>query len=182
MAVAVDGEAVLVATAARLLRLHPDGAVLETGESPSMVSAVARHNGAWLVGQRDGTVEVLGSKTMDRAHGRQVTTLAAEGELLAAGYVDGTLALWHAPSGRLLALDRIHGTVNHLGFDGDALHAGSMAGDLAALPTGVLTRPHCAVLAEVAARVSWGWEDRHLVDLAPPSPCRQLQHLEPDVP
>jgi WD40 repeat protein len=174
-AVGTDGEAVLVATSSRLLRLHPDGAVLDTAGGAPLVSAVARRAGRWMVGQLDGSVELMGERTLDRVHGRQVTVLAADdGDLVAAGYVDGTVALWHAPSGLLLARDRVHGSVSHLLFDGGALHAATVTGDLTVLPTQVFTRPHCEVISEVAAHVTRGWEDGHLVDLPAPPPCFAL--------
>ncbi|MEW5850165.1 MAG: protein kinase [Myxococcota bacterium] len=177
-AVGVDGE-VLIATPTLLQAFTVDGKLQSEQPGSPLTTAIARSGSTWILGLKDGTVEARAPgqspRTLDRAGVTTVTVLAvAPHGLLAGGFSGGGVALWDLVSGHVLASDRVHGSVQELVFEDDALHVLSRMGDVVTLPLGDFTAERCALVERVAMRTPFGWQDGQVIDLPPrPANCQQ---------
>jgi WD40 repeat protein len=142
-----------------------EGRSLGTFGAGSGVTAAAPLGERMAVGFRDGGIELRG-RGDQRAVSFQDTpegaaTRFAEGPngTLAAGFADGSFAVWSSSSGARLEHGAVHGAVRHLIIHEQLLIVASEVGSLASMDLSVLTTDYCVLLREVWSRVPVLWHD-----------------------
>lgn len=145
-------------------------------ESKAGVSAFAINREQAIFGYQDGSIEIHPANRMDGepemlitdVSGSRVVSLTAdEPSLLAAGYGNGTVALWNRQTGDQMFQTKLHGPVVHLAFHEKRLYAATVLGSHAVEDLRYLSEEYCALLREIWKEVPIVWEDERIVSRPP---------------
>jgi WD40 repeat protein len=162
-----------VAAGDRLLRFDPTGAAIDQAPIEPGVTALARIDGAWVFGFRNGRVE-LGSISLASTPGGPVVRLA-EGPMgtLLGGWASGELGIWSRDNGALLDRRRLHGPIVQLGVEGGRLWAHSELGGWYQDPD-TFGLDYCTLMRRIWSQVPVVWRNGLPVRSPPPEehPCR----------
>jgi len=144
-------------------------------------AAVGQVGAAFVVGYRDGKIELLADHGDGPAPAVafERTPVSPSTELLAGpmntlivGYLSGDVGIWSLTDGSRLAHARLHGPIAHLLLEDDKLYAASELGDHLVWDLGQLQRDYCELMAEVWRRVPVVWTEGHAVVRPPPETHR----------
>jgi len=176
-AASTDGGGILLATESKLLSFDSAGALLGEVDAQSSISAVARFGESYVVGFKDGTLDVWsnagrsgrGTFSFEGTPSSSVRRIVPGpmGTLIA-GYQDGTVGIWKLSNGKSLGLMRVTGPVGHLSTAGDTLLAASELGDLLRLDLSVFRMEPCELLEQVWRQVPVVWDEGMPVERLPP--------------
>ena len=172
---ATDAAALEVVGDQVLLAAHGEARVALGGDdarTPVGPGATALYRGGsgepWVLGFSDGSIEVDGAGVVDTPSSAVVRLIAGPPGVLVAGFADGTFGLWRTSSGERLYLERLHGAVVHLRWDGRVLLAATELGSDRALDLHTLQMPYCDLLWEVWVGVPIVWDMGEAVRRSPP--------------
>ncbi len=134
---------------------------------PNVRALCGDNSGGVLVGHSRGLVQRLTRRSGRlRAERFQHTSeipvvriVTGPGKTVAAGYLDGTLAIWDSGSLKLLHRLRLNGPVVHLLRSGHTLHAATEQGQHRAVDLSALTLPRCDLLRQVWAQAPFAARD-----------------------
>jgi len=173
MALGPGGKELLVAGQRKVRVLPLAGKVTRTSYiTDPGVSAVARGRDVFVLGFKDGSMELLDPRPDQR---RQRITfkdvpaspverlMVGDMDTLVAGYANGTVGIWSVRTGRRLYQTRLHGPVVHLLRQGHRLHAATDLGHHLTWDLGLLRRDYCTMLRQVWGQVPVVWEQGRAV-------------------
>ena len=140
------------------------------------VTAVAQGSGCLVVGLQDGRLLAFPPPpdpspplTLEDSPSSPATALLpVGGDLLLAGFGDGTVGLWSLRDGVLLVDEPLYGPVVHLGSHGARLLAATELGDQLVWDLSVLAEPYCDLMRAVWAEVPVVWRQQGLRQEGPP--------------
>jgi hypothetical protein len=175
-AIAWDHGEVLIAVDGSIARFTPAGGPLEPLPGAREVTAVARIDGALVLGFTNGNIEppaAAGFSFADVPSTPVVRLLEGPPGTLLAGYANGLVGIWAIDNGARLFSTRLHGPIAYLVVAGDELLAASELGDHAAIDLASFREDRCTLLATVWRQVPVIWEGGLPVKRAPPRdhPC-----------
>ncbi len=146
----------------------------EQTTSKDIVTLFASGEG-YLVGYRDGSVELLptvdngektGSIVFEGSPGSSVTVFATGmKDLLFAGFENGSIAIWSMSGGNKLLRSRIHGSIRHFAVQGRHLHVFSDLGNHEAFDLSVFHLPYKSLVREIKRKVSVVWMNGRAVSV-----------------
>lgn len=141
------------------------------------VTALTETPSGWVVGRRGGELTILsreGGPLRPRVSFENTPTsplirlaVGAPGTV-AAGYADGTVALWHLASGRRLAATRLHGAIEHLQLRASRLRVATDLGNTLGWDLAAFDMPYCQLLRRIWSRVPVIWKDGRPQRRGPP--------------
>jgi WD40 repeat protein/serine/threonine protein kinase len=187
-AIASDGHDLLVVTGDEVRRFDEQGQQLESARVAPGATAVQIAAGRLVLGYPDGSLAIGAAaagaprlqpgprRVVTGVPPRPVTALAAgPGDMVAAGFADGTVLLLGAADAQILDRGRVNGPVRHLLVAGGALHAASDLGDHLSWDLGRVSWPYCRVVRELWRDVPAAWDGRRAVRQPPPArhQCRE---------
>ena len=178
-----EGPEALVATDRRLLAFSADReqravATVDVG----VTAAVSRDETSFVVGYRDGSVDVVAtmndepfsSNTFEGHPASAVRRLViGPRDTVMVGFDDGTVGLWSLNDGRRLGHARLHGPIVHVALDQDSLYAASELGDFARWDISAFTRSWCELVRETWQTTPIVWRGGRIERAEPPTshPC-----------
>jgi len=178
---APDGALVPLAEGATAVGAAPDEAlvvagneVLAYGESGSHRAegpfgggavSVARAGDRIVLGYPEGSIEIVDPSggapavLLDEPPASRPLRLAAgPGDIVVAGFADGSLGLWYAGDGTLLEHRRLHGPLVHLRVGNRSLDAATELGDHRSMDLGALDSSYPDLLDRVRSGTPVVWE------------------------
>jgi WD40 repeat protein len=172
-AVAEVGGEIMVSADSKILVFSPRGEPRSEHESVSDVTALTRVKTTFIVGRKDGAIELV--PTVKGEYSFQDTPAAPvvrmiQGPMgtLIAGYKSGFVGIWDIQDGALLDHAWLNGSVKHMMLHDQKLYAATDLGDHLALDLGVFYAEYCDLLRKIWKKVPVVWEGGRPVERKPP--------------
>lgn len=165
-AVATDGDGLLIVEGKRLRVLDAKDQVRESLPIGSGVTAVVRMGSRFVVGYKDGGLELLGTGEGAPSFSSFEGTLASpvvrlipgpRGTLVA-GYGNGNVGLWSLRAGARLVHAKLHGSIQHLRLLGSHLVIASELGQHRKLDLSIFQQPYCDLLRTLWREIPILWQ------------------------
>ena len=177
-AVAVDGDAILVAGDNEIEVLGYDGQIRSTHPASAGVRTMLRTREGFVLGFSNGGIE-LWTRTADDQIVRVSLERTPSSEVvglklgpmstLIAGFASGHVGLWDLKTGFQLERVRLHGSAIHLHIQGGKLYAATDLGDHDVWDLSVIEEDYCALLRRIWNEVPVIWEGSAAQDAPPPT-------------
>ncbi|MFH0901239.1 MAG: protein kinase [Pseudomonadota bacterium] len=166
-AIAWDRGEILAVTDSRVGVFDTAGTRIDSLSVGPGVTSIARLGEWWIVGFREGQLELLRVRP-----GREKPRFSFEGVpaskvsrilegptgTLIAGYENGVLGIWDPRNGAQLESIKMHGSVEHLVMKHGRLYAATAVGDSVVLDLTVFEESYCSLLGRVWQSVPVLWE------------------------
>jgi hypothetical protein len=171
-AIARGGDDVLIAAGGQALAIAPAATPRVLGPVTPGATAILRAGGALVTGYASGRIEInvaAANVVIEGASASRVRALAAgPADTFAAGFQEGTAAVYALRGGEQLAKLRLRGPVTGLSFDGGRLFAVSATGYTDSVDLGALGSGYCDLVREVWKSSPMIWRGGAPVAREPP--------------
>ena len=177
-AVAVDRDAILVATDDTVGVFGYNGRLRETHRVSTGVRAILRTREGLVLGFSNGGIELWardpdeGSKrvSLERTPSSEVVGLKlGPMSTLIAGFASGHVGLWDLKTGFQLERVRLHGSAIHLHIQASKLYAATDLGDHDVWDLSVIEQDYCTLLNKIWDEVPVVWEGSAAKAAPPPA-------------